>query len=70
MVFDVYGWMRIAVDREHDTYVVYRIGGEGTRQKLTDLVIPPDLGERDIPRFLDDAFHEWARPGQHIRRIS
>jgi hypothetical protein len=32
-------------------------------------VVPPDLPEWKIASYLDDIFHEWAKPGDVVTRI-
>jgi hypothetical protein len=67
--FDVYGRFRIEVCREADHWAAYRIA-PGKRVRINDLVIPGELQtSREIARFLDDLYHEAARPGQSVSVI-
>ena len=43
MTFDVYGRFRLDVQRETDSWVVYRLGS-GKRVKVHNVVIPETLG--------------------------
>jgi hypothetical protein len=48
---------------------VYRSGlGKGI--PLNDVVIPSDLGADDLATYLDDVFHEFARPGENVTALS
>ena len=63
MRFDVYGRFRLEVQRENDSWVVYRLS-LGRRIKLDDLIVPNVLAAEEIATFLDDIFHELSGPGQ------
>ncbi len=69
MRFDIYGQQQLDVVRDSDGWKVYGVG-DGKRVLLNDVVIPSEVEENDIPTFLDDLFHELARPGKTIRRIN
>jgi hypothetical protein len=69
MKFDVYGRFRLEVQRENDSWVVYRLG-LGKRVKANDLIIPYTLTAEEIATFLDDIFHELSEPGQSVKRLS
>jgi hypothetical protein len=68
MRFDVYGRFRLEVQRENDSWVVYRLD-LGKRAKATDLIIPNTLDGAEIATFLDDVFHELSRPGQSVKLL-
>jgi hypothetical protein len=69
MKFDIYGRFQVEVRRENDLWVVYRSGlGKGI--PLNDVVIPSDLGADDLATYLDDVFHEFARPGENVTALS
>ena len=67
MLFDVYGRHRVFIDDDHRPWLV---GGDGKRSPIDDLVIPPDADGDEITDLLDVAFHELARPGDKVIRIS
>jgi hypothetical protein len=69
MKFDVYGRFRLEVQRENDSWEVYRLEF-GKRAKVTDLVIPNTLHAEEIATFLDDIFHELSGPGQSVKLVS
>ena len=66
MRFDVYGRFRLEVQRENDSWVVYRLS-LGRRIKLDDLIVPNVLAAEEIATFLDDIFHELSGPGQSVK---
>jgi hypothetical protein len=39
------------------------------RYRDHDVVLPPELDEQDMAGFLDDLFHELARPGQSVKQV-
>lgn len=67
MLFDVYGRHRVFVDADH---AVWLIGVDGKRSRIDALVIPPDADGDEMTDLLDVAFHEMARPGEKVVRIS
>ena len=69
MIFDVYGRFQIEVLMTSAGWMAYR-RGNGLRTPYPDLTLPKDLPESQLEQFLDDHFHEYAQPGQAIRRVS
>jgi len=69
MRFDVYGRFQIEVHREGDRWAAYRIA-PGKRTRI-NVVIPGEIRNSDeIARYLDDLYHEAARPGQSVTVIT
>lgn len=68
MKFDIDGRFQVEVRREHDGWTVYR-SEQGKRCPLHDVVIPGQLAGDEIAIYLDDVFHEYAGPGQAVRRM-
>jgi len=68
MRFDVYGKIELEVVRQDGRWVVYR-REEGRRRPFADVVIPDFLPAEEIATHLDDLLHEWAGPGEDVRRI-
>ena len=68
MKFDVYGRFRLEVVREEDRWVAYRLD-PGKRAKLNDVIIPPSLEAGEIAVYLDDLYHEAAKPGDLVRQV-
>lgn len=69
MKLDIYGRFRLDVQRENDSWVVYRLD-LGKRVKVDDFVIPSTLGPAEIATYLDDLFHELAGPRQSVEVLS
>jgi len=67
MKFDVYGRFRLEVTREEGSWVAYRLE-PGKRIKISE-PIPDSLEENEIGAYLDDIYHEMARPNQTVRQI-
>jgi hypothetical protein len=65
MKFNVYGRFQVEVRRENESWVAYR-SELGKRTRLNDVVIPPDLVAEDLATYLDDIFHEFAKPGDAL----
>lgn len=68
MKFDVYGRFRLEVQRENDSWVVYRLP-IGKRVRATDFIVPSTLKANEIATFLDDIFHELSGPGQSVKLL-
>ena len=68
MRFDIYGRFQIEVLMTSAGWVAYR-RSNGVRAPYPDLTIPHELQESELEQFLDDHFHEYAMPGQAIRRV-
>lgn len=66
MRFSVYGRFTLDVVRERKRWIAYRLE-PGKRIEVTELAIPSSLPEAEIATFLDDIYHELARPGQTVR---
>lgn len=68
--FDVYGRCQIEVSREAGHWVAYRLT-PGKRVRIDGLAIPAEIqGPRELARYLDDLYHEAARPGQSVSLIA
>jgi hypothetical protein len=68
ITFDIYGRFQIEVQKTGSGWVAYR-KSNGLRAPYRDLVFPADLPESALEQFLDDYFHEYAQPGQVVRRV-
>ncbi|HEY7888911.1 MAG TPA: hypothetical protein VIC29_11880 [Steroidobacteraceae bacterium] len=70
MKFDVYGRFRIEVRRENGQWVAYRIA-PGKRVRINNLAIPEEIQTpAEIARYLDDLYHEAARPGRSVTVVA
>lgn len=69
MKFDVYGRFQIEVCRDANRWVAYRLA-LGKRMRITEVAILEDIKtSQEIARYLDDLYHESARPGQSVSVI-
>ena len=66
MRFNVYDRFKLDVVREGDQWAVYRLE-PGKRIKVREFAIPSSLPAAEIGTFLDDIYHELARPGETVR---
>ena len=57
--FDVFG-RQILVAESESGWTTFYLGAEGKRRPATDIVVPQDIPESDIEKYLGDLFHEWA----------
>ena len=67
MRFDIYGRHELHVVREDSKWKVFTVDS-GKRVPL-NVVIPLEVQEHEIATYLDDLFHEGAKPGDIVRRI-
>lgn len=58
--FDAFGYL-IGIERVAGRWRAYYLGAEGKRRDA-GVVIPDDLPESELARFLADLFHEAATP--------
>ena len=68
MLFDIYGRFRLEILREADGWLAYRIE-PGKRMKFPELAIPAALSAEELAGYLDDLYHEAAKPGEVVRRV-
>jgi len=66
---DVYGRFRIDVIRRHGRWTAYRLGAEGKRARLEDLVIAESASAEEILETVEALYHEWARPDAELEVI-
>ena len=68
--FDVYGILQVALRPGADGWwIAERIGSDGKRRHLPEVLIPPGTSPDQVPDFLEAVFHESARPGTKIELI-
>lgn len=65
---DVYG-RALTVERRSGTWLVCFAGTDGTRRPAHELGVPDSMSLPDVPNFLADLCHEWARPG-HLDAVA
>lgn len=68
MKFSIYGRFQLEVLRKNNAWAVYKLS-PGKSVKADDIALPPELAETELATFLDDLFHELARPGDSIERL-
>lgn len=69
MRFDIYNRFVIEIIRKDERWIAFRIG-EGSKVPEYDLVVPQDLEASQLLTFLEDMFHEYARPGKSIELLA
>jgi hypothetical protein len=63
--FNVYG-RAIAAERVENRWRLSTPSREGKRRAIDNIVVPDDIvTESDLLRFLQDLYHESARPERH-----
>jgi hypothetical protein len=60
--YNVFG-MTMGIERKSGHWLLFRISEEGKSSRVTDVGIPAELTENELATFLDDLYHEYARPG-------
>jgi hypothetical protein len=66
---DVFG-KRMLLERTTSGWAVFHPYEEGKRRHVPGLLIPPDIGEDEIARYLADPRHEHASPAHpNVRRL-
>jgi hypothetical protein len=58
--FNVFGTV-MAVERHGDAWRVFSVGNDGKRSPA-NVAIPSSVQEAELAQYLDDVFHEAARP--------
>ena len=57
--FNVFG-KQMMVERKDDEWLLFLESGSGFKSRVTEIVIPDGLEERELDQFLDDMYHEMA----------
>ncbi|WP_192022174.1 hypothetical protein [Shewanella sp. WPAGA9] len=63
ITFDVFG-KPMAVLRKNEEWQLFLDSGTGLRSRIYDVVIPADLAESELDKYLADIFHENAKGNQ------
>jgi len=66
---DIYGRFRLEIAREGERWVAYKLDS-GKRLKQPTLIIPSTLAASEIATYLDDLYHEMAKPGDRVTEIA
>lgn len=68
MRYDVYGRFQIEVHQYEGRWKAFKLA-LGKKRELKDIAFPEDMREDEIAIYLDDLFHELARPGDSVKLI-
>lgn len=63
--FNIYGRFIIEIVKQDGRWTAFHMG-EGTRRKVTDLVILNHIKETELMEYLDDFYHEYATINSRI----
>jgi len=66
MRFSIYNRFVVEIIRKNERWIAFRIGA-GIKVPEDNLMVPQDLEESELITFLEDMFHEFARPGKSIK---
>ena len=67
---DVYGRFLVRAERSvSGDWKVYRLGAEGKRSRLFDVVVEDDADSSEVERQIEAVYHELGSPGTSILRI-
>lgn len=59
IVFNVFG-RKMSVQRKNNAWLLFAESDTSLRARIYDVVIPPELPQEDLPKFLADMYHENA----------
>ena len=68
MKFDIYRRFQLVILREDDQWVVY--DAQPGKRVRNNLVISAEVAADELPAYLDDIYHELARPGDTVTLVS
>ncbi|MCY9829236.1 DUF7661 family protein [Vibrio chagasii] len=51
---------RMSVQRQNEEWLLYRESEISIRARVYDVIIPSDLAEEELARYLADIYHEFA----------
>ncbi|CAH7066248.1 conserved hypothetical protein [Vibrio chagasii] len=51
---------RMSVQRQNEEWLLYRESEASIRARVYDVIIPSDLAEEELARYLADIYHEFA----------
>ncbi|MCA9623876.1 MAG: hypothetical protein KC731_32865 [Myxococcales bacterium] len=67
---DVYGRFRADVIRHNGTWTAYRLGDDGKRSLLRDLVIDADADPEAVVAAFEAVYHELGGPERELEVLS
>ena len=51
---------KMSVQRQNEEWLLYRESETSIRARVYDVIIPSDLAEEELARYLADIYHEFA----------
>ena len=70
LVFEIYGRFVIHAEQsDHGDWFFYRLGTDGKRGRIFDVVVGRDATPEEIEMQLEATYHELGRPGTSITEI-
>ncbi len=57
--FNVFG-LPLCVQRKEGEWLLFRDSLTGIKTRIYDVVIPSELAQDELPRYLADIYHEYA----------
>lgn len=68
--FDVFGKPMSVLKKEQE-WLLFNESDTGIRSRVYDVVIPPDLLDSELAKYLDDIYHENASDKHpRVKRLS
>jgi hypothetical protein len=69
--FDVYGRFRVLAERSSEgAWSLFRLGSEGKRLPLTDVIVAANATVAEVQDALEAAYHELGAPGRAVRQVT
>ena len=68
MKLSVYG-REVEILRLENEWVAYYSGNEGKKRVANDINIPSTVSEPEVPEYVSDLCHEWARPNYNEVKV-
>jgi hypothetical protein len=69
-LFDIYRRYKVTAEQTTDgVWVLYILGSDGKRSRLTDVIVPDHATLDEVERQLEAVFHEIGTPDTSIVRI-
>jgi hypothetical protein len=57
--FDVFGKQMSVIKKEHE-WQLFNESDTGIRSRVYDVIIPSDINENELEKYLDDIYHEYS----------
>ena len=70
VLFDVYGRFRVRAEQtDTGEWSLYRLGSDGKRSRLGDVVVADRAPLEEVTRQLEAVYHELGTPGSSITQV-